>query len=251
MVERDNWAGTGITDIAAKIEAKAARIKMLRGDELKANKQRREDEEKLQADREWNSRLLLANLPTEGRLKDVTLSSYLQTENGREPYLRYIGQWLKKWPECKTGMVLAGEKGLGKTGLAISIAKRVMQENPGVNVSFIKVSALANAISQGWRLKDNSDNEIVKRLERVKLLVLDDLGASHKALAEWDESSPLARLYDILDTRYDMERPTIITTNCVSELELELIVNARNLERILDCAKFLVCTGQNLRKGVD
>lgn len=237
-----------MVDLAERIRLKAERVRQKHGAEFEANKTQMLEQEKAEQDREWKSQLLMANIPTEGRLAGVTLNSYRSTINGNQPYLKYIGQWIRLWPDCNTGLVLAGDFGVGKTGLAISIAKRVMQE--GVSVYFINVSKLAALISKGWRAKDNSDHAIVERLEKVRLLVLDDLGAGHKALTEWDESSPLSRLYEILGTRYDLQRPTIITTNCKSEQELAQIVNPRNMERIADSCKFLLCTGQNLRTGV-
>lgn len=210
-------------------------------------------QEEKKAAQEWLDRLGRANLPTEGRLFDVSLSTYKQTANGNEPYLNYIEGWIARWPDCKTGLVLAGKYGRGKTGLAVAIAHELLQKElvNSSGIYFTTVSGMARFIGKAWAQHDGTEYNYIERMEKAKLLILDDLGAGHKATDEWDEKSPLRYLYDVLDTRYNMERPTIITTNCENEEELAAIVNRRNLNRILGSSKFLICTGRNLRQVVE
>jgi DNA replication protein DnaC len=120
-------------------------------------------------------------------------------------------------------LVLAGQKGTGKTHLARAIATRLGEEV----VLYLRVTDI---ISRCFSLmyQDDALEEYLARIAGSWFLILDDLNAAH--LIKASEKAPpvegrmpwaMKQLYTIIDFRYNnpIEFPTVITTNeTLSEL---------------------------------
>lgn len=110
-------------------------------------------------------------------------------------------------PRDGTGLLIIGKIGVGKTHLAVGIMKELIL-NRGVRCLFYDYRELLKEIQ-------NSYNESVKATEldvlrpvfEAEVLVLDELGAVKPTEWVWDTVSL------ILNTRYNDNRTTIITTN--------------------------------------
>jgi DNA replication protein DnaC len=110
-------------------------------------------------------------------------------------------------PREGTGLLIIGKIGVGKTHLAVGIMKELIL-NRGVACLFYDYRELLKEIQ-------NSYNESVKATEldvlrpvfEAEVLVLDELGAVKPTEWVWDTVSL------ILNTRYNDNRTTIITTN--------------------------------------
>ncbi|MEI6044758.1 MAG: ATP-binding protein [Chloroflexota bacterium] len=200
-----------------------------------------------EAERRLKQRLASFNLPT--RLTGFSFDSYLASANGKQEWVKYAAHWLDQWPGCHTGLVLAGDMGRGKTGLAVGMVCQLASQLTKLTAYYINVANLLTQISGAWARRDGSECLLIDRLSTVDLLVLDDLGAGHRAV-EGDERSPIRHLYEVLDTRYNYSRPTILTTNCKTEAAMMAVIGERNMDRVMDHCKFLKVTGSNLRQGV-
>ena len=90
-----------------------------------------------------------------------------------------------------------------------------------------------------------SNNYLVNRLMRAELLVLDDLGA------ERGTDFALEKVYDIIDSRYRLHRPMILTTN----LTLDEMKGTRDIrysriyDRIFEVCYPVKFTGVSYRKA--
>ena len=110
-------------------------------------------------------------------------------------------------PREGTGLLIIGKIGVGKTHLAVGIMKELIL-NRGLACLFYDYRELLKEIQ-------NSYNESVKATEldvlrpvfEAEVLVLDELGAVKPTEWVWDTVSL------ILNTRYNDNRTTIITTN--------------------------------------
>ena len=106
-----------------------------------------------------------------------------------------------------TGLLLIGSIGVGKTHLAVGIIKELVLSK-GIACLFYDYRELLKQIQ-------NSYNDSVKATEldvlrpvfETEVLVLDELGAVKPTEWVWDTVSL------ILNTRYNDNRTTIITTN--------------------------------------
>jgi DNA replication protein DnaC len=115
--------------------------------------------------------------------------------------------FVENYPVENTGLLLIGPIGVGKTHLAVGIMKELILAK-GIPCLFYDYRELLKQIQ-------NSYNESVKATEldvlrpvfETEVLVLDELGAVKPTEWVWDTVSL------ILNTRYNDNRTTIITTN--------------------------------------
>src|SRR5437879_11526958 len=116
-------------------------------------------------------------------------------------------KFVEEYPVDNTGLLLIGTIGVGKTHLAVGIIKELILSK-GIGCLFYDYRELLKEIQ-------NSYNESVKATEldvlrpvfETEILVLDELGAVKPTEWVWDTVSL------ILNTRYNDNRTTIITTN--------------------------------------
>lgn len=101
---------------------------------------------------------------------------------------------------------LFGSYGVGKTHLAAAIAHEALAR--GMAVLFIVTPDLLDHLRAAFSPQsDTSYDERFELVRSVSLLVLDDLGT--------ESATPWARekLYQLLNHRYNLRLPTVITTN--------------------------------------
>jgi DNA replication protein DnaC len=116
-------------------------------------------------------------------------------------------KFAEEYPLDNTGMLVIGSIGVGKTHLAVGIIKELILSK-GIGCLFYDYRELLKQIQ-------NSYNDSVKATEldvlrpvfETEILVLDELGAVKPTEWVWDTVSL------ILNTRYNDNRTTIITTN--------------------------------------
>lgn len=195
--------------------------------------------------------LVKSGLPFDGRFKGLTLDTFALTENGQQPWFRAVIQWVRQrtWPGNQTGLILLGAFGVGKTGLLVAALSELVVTR-GITLQYTSVGEFVDGISAAWNRKDNTDIEIYRRMESCGVLFLDDLGAGHGNVREWDDRSPMGKLFERLDKRSRNLLPTVITSNCQNLKELEAVIGERNMSRLSASSNFLLCTGSNLRRGV-
>ena len=120
-------------------------------------------------------------------------------------------KFVEEYPVDSTGLLLIGSIGVGKTHLAVGIVKELVLSK-GIACLFYDYRELLKQIQ-------NSYNDSVKATEldvlrpvfETEVLVLDELGAIKPTEWVWDTVSL------ILNTRYNDNRTTIITTNFPDE----------------------------------
>lgn len=128
---------------------------------------------------------------------------------------------------------LAGQPGNGKTHLAIAAMHAF-----GMDRSYFwKVPDYLDwlrrkAFDEGFTLEYLT----LAYRERPFLLVLDDLGAENQT--DWAHE----QLYRVLDSRYDLKLPTILTSN-----QPESRIDARLRSRYAE--GLIVCRGKDVRRG--
>lgn len=101
-------------------------------------------------------------------------------------------------------LILTGPYGSGKSHLLAATLRQA-----ALDFAFpFELSTVGKIIAQiRAGFADHSADTRINELCKVALLGLDDLGAEH--LSDWGE----ATMFDILNTRYVHNRPTLITTN--------------------------------------
>jgi DNA replication protein DnaC len=156
-------------------------------------------------------RLAAARIPE--RYRNCTLDAFDPSYPGSDVSLSRALQTARKFAEtypvdtAGRGLLFVGSSGLGKTHLAVGVLRRLVQER-GVKGLFCDYRELLKNIQNSYNPQVNTTElELLKPVFAAEVLVLDDLGAQKPNEWVWDTVAL------ILNTRYNDELTTIITTN--------------------------------------
>lgn len=117
------------------------------------------------------------------------------------------GRFVEEYPIEKTGLLLIGPIGVGKTHLAVGMIQELIRSK-GVHCLFCDYRELLKEIQNSYNPSvQATELEILRPVFEAEILVLDELGAVKPTEWVWDTVS------HILNTRYNDKRTTIITTN--------------------------------------
>lgn len=136
-------------------------------------------------------------------------------------------------------MLLLGGTGLGKTHLSLSVAEKAI--NDGMWVIYGTAQNLFNQMSKEHFSYSYDSDELMNDTLNCDLLIIDDLGT------EFSTQFTLSCVYNIINTRCNCQRPTIINTN-FSLAELEKIYSPRVLSRIIGNYKMKKFVGADIRQ---
>lgn len=133
----------------------------------------------------------------------------------------------------KGNAVILGQVGVGKTHLAIAIAKKLnidfKANNSPKSVLFMNCPTMFQKIQSGFNRTDaRTTDEWLELLKKVDYLILDDFGKGEQA--NWKKDF----LYNLLDAR----DKTIITTNLTGQ-EMKNVYDSSLVSRVAKGAKDL------------
>ncbi len=138
-------------------------------------------------------------------------------------------------------MLFLGGTGLGKTHLSTAVARRVIERgydvyyNSAVGmISDFECRRFGNGLAQ-------SDGDDTARYTECDLLIIDDLGT------EVVNQFTLSCLYYVLNTRLNLQRPTLISTNLTSA-ELRKTYSDRITSRLMGEYLLIPFYGTDVRK---
>ena len=184
---------------------------------------------------------LVRQLKAEGFSDPAMLDWKFENDNGRSPQMCHAHRYVEQWQTMRAenlGLFLWGGVGTGKSFLAGCIANALMeQEVPVRMTSFARILNELNSSFSGR-------NEVVDKLCRYPLLIIDDFGM------ERGTEYALEQIYNIIDSRYRSRKPLIVTTN----LTLDEIrhpqdtAHARIYDRLLEMCIPVSCIGVSFRK---
>jgi len=121
------------------------------------------------------------------------------------------GRFVEEYPVESAGLLLIGSIGVGKTHLAVGILKELLV-GKGVPCLFYDYRELLKEIQNSYNVTVSAtEMSILRPVFETEVLVLDELGAVKPTDWVWDTVS------FILNTRYNDNRTTIVTTNLMNE----------------------------------
>ena len=139
----------------------------------------------------------------DAKSKEVYFKTYQVTPENQKVFgiaKRYVENFASMYSNNQ-GLLFWGDVGTGKSYTAAAIANELMERlNPVIMTSFVK-------LLQDMHGFDTDDGSYMNRLNKAKLLIIDDLGA------ERGTDYALEKVYDIVDSRYRSGKPAIFTTN--------------------------------------
>ncbi|WP_176216943.1 ATP-binding protein [Andreprevotia lacus] len=155
----------------------------------------------------WQQQLQQAAIPP--RFLDRTLHNYQATQAGQQRALAFAHAYAAALagPASGRSAIFSGERGTGKTHLAIGIAQQAMGRH-GKTALFTTVQRYIRAVRDSWsRNSPLTESAVVALYARPDLLILDEIGVQ----AGSDNEKQL--LFDLLNERYEHRRSTLLLTN--------------------------------------
>jgi DNA replication protein DnaC len=135
-------------------------------------------------------------------------------------------------------LLFTGATGLGKTHLSLAIAEGVAHK--GHLVMYVSAPHLMDELERGKFQKDEAALEFREIIFGCDLLVIDDLGT------EMVTSYTRSEVYDLVNTRLNTSRPTIINTNLTLQ-QIEGIYTSRVYSRITGMFAVVEFKGRDIR----
>ena len=164
-----------------------------------------------------------------------------ENDAGCNPQMKLARQYVEYWTEMQkknTGLLIWGGVGTGKSFFAGCIANALMERE--VPVCMTNFARILNELNNSF----SGRNEVVERLCRYPLLIIDDFGM------ERDTNYALEQVYNIIDSRYRSKGPLIITTNLTLDeiRHPQDVAHARIYDRVLEMCVPVSCFGTSIRK---
>lgn len=219
---------------------KKVRVKMPVSCRCRAER-RYQEEQMLQRDKDMRAMEALKRQSLmDERLRDVSFDSFRKTNDNAynlKLCLRYANHFDEMLAKNQ-GLLFYGGVGTGKTFAAACIANHLLNQRiPVIMTSFVKLLESMQGFSE-------DDSALIARLNRAKLLIIDDLGA------ERSTDYALEKVYDIVDSRYRAKLPIILTTNLsMTELKESTDIRyTRIYDRIFEMCYPMQFKGQSWRK---
>lgn len=198
-------------------------------------------EEKRQKDFEAMQSLKKGSL-IDSKFKDCTFDTCkVVPDNKRQVKLcKSYADRFEQMLEKNQGLLLYGNVGTGKSYLSACIANNIMERLHSVcATSMVKIMDLA----RDFKEKDTLTN-LEAKMMKADLLILDDLGT------ESESSYAKEIVYRVIDGRYRIKKPMVITTNLTLEamqscLDMD---KKRVYDRILEVCYPMQFNGKSFRQ---
>jgi len=151
----------------------------------------------------------LANAMIPLRFKHKRLDGFAADTDEKKRVFEFMKRYAENFDveALQTGrsVILSGGPGTGKTHLSIGVANHVIEM--GGTAMFSTVAGLVRRVRESWSDKTETEQEVIDLYSQPDLLIIDEIGVQSGSENEHQI------LFDIMNSRYENMRPTILLTN--------------------------------------
>lgn len=173
--------------------------------------------------------------PRSRRAQRQTFATF-ESRLGAEATLAKVTHWAHIWP--RTGFLLTGPVGTGKTHLVRAVIHTALAAER--HVLYTSTPYLLERLRPDARPDSPSMETVLDLHYRADVVVWDDLGTEKPS--DW----VLERLYLLLDTCYEAERPLLVTSNYGLN-DLKDRVGDRIVSRLVEMGPVWALAGDDVR----
>lgn len=182
-------------------------------------------------------RSLRKNSLMDERFKDSNFKNVIVTEGNKNALKiarRYCTEAERMLSENQ-GLMFTGGVGTGKTLIAACMANELIN-----NGYYAIMTSIVKMLDNGYR---NEDEAYINKLNKADFLFIDDFGAERKTDYAYE------RIYNLIDSRYRVKKPLIITTNLsVPQMTQRIDMQTdRIYDRVLEMCYPVEITGTSWR----
>jgi DNA replication protein DnaC len=184
------------------------------------------------------------------RYESCHFHSYKALNPSQERAFRFSSRLAMEYPAIERGLLLMGTVGVGKTHLAVSILKSLIER--GFSCMFYEFGGLLKEIQNSYNyVSQTSELKVLAPVLNAEILVLDEIGASKPT--DWVRDT----MAHIINTRYNDRKLTIFTTNYLDnqaqnrEETLEDRIGVRLRSRLYEMSKTVQMNGEDFRRKFD
>ncbi|RKD71403.1 DNA replication protein DnaC [Sinobaca qinghaiensis] len=175
-------------------------------------------------------------------LKESVFESYVPKNDSQVVAKQSTESYTEHFSLTAPGnLLLTGSYGLGKSHLAVSVLKGVLDQ--GHTGIFISVPKLLTKLKATYNKNSQyAEDDLLTVLEQADCLVLDDIGAEHGS--DHSGSWSTSKVFEIVDSR--IGKHTIFTTN-LNGRDLQRKIGERNFSRMMQHTQVLTLNGADHR----
>ena len=190
--------------------------------------------------------LALARIPR--RYADCSFDSFKTQPGTSQDHALLLAQSLvQEYPAVERGLLFMGPAGVGKTHVAVSIIRALIEK--GFAGIFSEFGALLKEIQDSYNpISKSSELKVLAPIYQTDVLVLDELGAT--VPTDWVRDT----MYQIINKRYNDNKLTIFTTNYFDEAQsekdkvLEDRISTKLRSRLYEMCTKVVMDGEDYRR---
>lgn len=143
------------------------------------------------------------------RFLDRNLSNFKVLNEGQQKALNAATRYAKEWESNFNDgrcLIMLGKPGTGKTHLAIGIAREIMET--GYTAMFCRAHEAISTITETYsRDSAKTERQALDEFRKPDLLIIDEVGRQRGT------DNERMMLFEIINRRYDDEKPTLLISN--------------------------------------
>lgn len=189
------------------------------------------------------SRKLMAAARIPRRYEKCSFHNFISNPGtSQDNALHHAHKFANEYPAVDRGLLFLGPAGVGKTHLAVSIIKVLIEK--GFGGLFFEFGSLLKQIQDSYNpISKSSELKVLAPVYEADVLILDELGAT--VPTDWVRDT----MYQIINKRYNDNKLTIFTTNYSDKSnELEERITYRLRSRLYEMCTNVVIDGEDYRR---